>query len=72
MAKPNIDISNLTTDERLDLIEELWESLGASSDQVPLSKAQEAELDRRLDEMEQDGAEGIPWEQVLKQLRTNR
>ena len=72
MAKPNIDIKNLTTDERLDLIEELWESLGANSDQVPLSEAQEAELDRRLDEMEQDGAEGIPWEQVLKQIRTNR
>ncbi len=72
MAKPHIDIDTLTTDERLDLIEELWESLESNSAQVPLTEAQKAELDRRLDEMERDGGQGIPCGEVLKQIRTNR
>jgi putative addiction module component (TIGR02574 family) len=72
MAKPHIDIDTLTTDERLDLIEQLWESLESNSAHVPLSEAQNAELDRRLDEMEQDGAQGIPWEEVLKKIRTSK
>jgi hypothetical protein len=29
-------------------------------------------LDRRLDDMQRDGGEGIPWEQVLRQIRENR
>ena len=72
MAKPHIDIDTLTTNERLDLIEELWESLESDSAQVPLSEGQKTELDRRLDEMEQDGAQGIPWEEVLKQIRASK
>jgi putative addiction module component (TIGR02574 family) len=72
MSKPNIDISRLTPDERLDLIEELWDSLAANQHQVPLTESQRAELDRRLDDMQRDGGEGIPWEQVLRQIRENR
>jgi len=72
MVKPNIDINKLSRDERLELIEELWDSLATNSDQVPLTEAQQAELDHRLDAMEQDGGEGIPWEQVLKQIRAKR
>jgi putative addiction module component (TIGR02574 family) len=53
MAKQKIDISNLTTDERLDLIEEPWDSLATNSKQVRLTEDQLAELDRRLDEVEQ-------------------
>ena len=72
MSKPNIDINELSRDERLELIEELWDSLATKLGQVPLTEAQQAELDRRLDAMEQDGGEGIPWEQVLTQIRTKR
>jgi putative addiction module component (TIGR02574 family) len=71
MSRPNIDISRLTTDERLDLIEQLWDSLVKTQHQVPLSESQRVELDRRLDDMERDGGEGIPWEQVLRQIREN-
>ncbi len=69
MAKPDIDIASLTNDERLRLIEELWDSLRETPDAVPLTEAQRSELDRRLDEMERDGGEGIPWEEVLQRIR---
>jgi putative addiction module component (TIGR02574 family) len=47
MAKPAIDISQLSPEERLDLIGELWDSLDDSS--VVLSDQQRAELRRRMD-----------------------
>ena len=55
MAKPAVDLSLLSPEERLDLIEELWESLTASQRaSTPLTSEQEAELDRRLDDLEND------------------
>jgi putative addiction module component (TIGR02574 family) len=65
----NIDIKQLSREERLSLIEELWDSLAPTRDQLALSDAQRNELDRRLDEMDRDSALGIPWDQMLKQIR---
>ena len=65
----NIDINRLSREERLNLIGELWDSLAPTQDELPLSEAQRNELDHRLDEMDRDNALGIPWDQVLKQIR---
>ena len=65
MAKPAVDLSLLSPEERLDLIEELWESLTASQRaSIPLTCEQEAELDRRLDDLETDGPVGISPEEL--------
>lgn len=65
MAKPAVDLSLLSPEERLDLIEELWESLSASQRaSIPLTSEQEAELDRRLDDLETDGPVGISPEEL--------
>ena len=72
MAKLEIDINKLSPDERLDLIEELWDSLCADPSKIPLTDAQARELDRRLDEMEKDNTPGIPWETVVAQIRDRK
>lgn len=64
-----IDIASLSLEERLRLLDELWESLSRTPEAIPLTNAQREELDRRLDELEQDGPVGIPWEEVLRRLR---
>jgi putative addiction module component (TIGR02574 family) len=73
MANSSLKIEELSPDERLELLEELWESLRQDPDNVPLTSAQQEELDRRLDELESDvsrGEElGIPWDVVLEQIR---
>ena len=68
MTSQPFDIQNLSTDERLRLLEELWDSL--RPEDLPLTPAQKAELDRRLEQAERDGWTGIPWEQVLAKLTT--
>lgn len=70
MSKPALNIDGLSSEERLRLIEELWESLSESPGVVPLTDAQREELDRRLNDLECSGPEGIPWEDVLQQIRT--
>jgi putative addiction module component (TIGR02574 family) len=53
MSKPAIDIDKLSPDERLRLMERLWDSL--NDQDVPLTVEQRTELDRRLDELDAEG-----------------
>ncbi len=64
-----IDIASLSPDERLQLLDALWESLSATPEAIPLTDAQREELDRRLDELDREGPTGIPWEDVLRRIR---
>lgn len=64
-----IDIARLSPEERLRLLDELWESLSATPEAIPLTDAQRKELDRRLEELDREGPVGIPWEEVLRQIR---
>jgi len=70
MARPAIDIDTLTPDERLQLIEELWDSLGPDErDAIPLTAEQEAELDRRLDALEREGPTGITSDELFTRIQ---
>ena len=57
-----VDLTRMTPDEKLALIDELWDSL--SAEEPSLTPAQRAELDRRLARLEREGAVGTPWEDV--------
>jgi putative addiction module component (TIGR02574 family) len=64
----NVNIQSLTAEQRLALIGEIWDSL--APEDIPLSDAQRAELDRRLDAPNDDA--GIPWEEALQKIRDRR
>lgn len=64
-----IDIASLSLEERLRLLDELWESLSRTPEAIPLTEAQRAELDRRLNELNREGPVGIPWDVVLDRIR---
>jgi putative addiction module component (TIGR02574 family) len=59
-------IARLTPPERLALISQLWDSLDA--DEFPLSASQQAELDRRLESLDQDRREGVEWKTLRAEL----
>jgi putative addiction module component (TIGR02574 family) len=64
-----IDISGLSRDQKLDLLEQLWDSLTATQEDVPLWDWQRELLDRRLDDMEREGPVGISPEELFERLR---
>jgi len=60
------ELVRLTPPERLTLISQLWDSL--EDDQLPLTAAQRAELDRRLETLDQDRREGTTWAALKAEL----
>jgi len=68
MAKPKIDYRNLSIPERLELVEDIWDSIAQDAEVLPLTADQRAELDRRLAEHERDPSSAIPWEKVRDEL----
>jgi putative addiction module component (TIGR02574 family) len=71
MSKPEVDIAGLSAEERLSLLERLWDSLAATPEAIPLTEPQREELDRRLDELDDaEGPVGIPWDEVLSRIRS--
>ena len=61
-----IDIKDLTVEQRLALIEDIWESL--TPEDVPVTDAQRSELDRRLRAHEENPGEYIAWEELRQRI----
>lgn len=72
MGNPALDLSRLSRDEQFELLDQLWETLRRDPKALPLSPAQTAELDRRLDELEAEGPVGLSWDEVVTQARARR
>jgi len=69
MGKAAVDISTLSRDEQLELLDQLWQSLGRDPGSLPLTQAHENELGRRLDDLEDEGPVGIGWDDLVEQIR---
>ena len=65
----NSTLKQLPLDERIRLVEDLWDSIAADQSAIPLSSEQMKELDRRLESYEADGDSGRPAEEVMSELR---
>jgi putative addiction module component (TIGR02574 family) len=61
------DLGKLPAEERLKLIEELWDSL-SPADGVGLADWQRAERDRRLDALEGGTSIGRPWADLRRRF----
>lgn len=64
MSTTGFDISKLSVAERIQLAEDLWDSVAAETGEFSLTEAQAAELDRRLAALARDPEAGEPWEAV--------
>jgi putative addiction module component (TIGR02574 family) len=61
------EIVRLSALERLELIAQLWDSL--EHEQLPLTSAQQAELECRLITRDQDRHDGITWTELKAELK---
>jgi putative addiction module component (TIGR02574 family) len=64
------EIGRLSSAERLALIAQLWDSL--EHEQLPLTAAQQAELDHRLGSLDRDRQDGVTWEALKAELAQRR
>ncbi len=54
----------LTIPERIQLVEDIWDSIASVPEQIALTPAQRDELDRRLENYRLHPGDGSPWEVV--------
>ena len=65
-------IMHLSVPERIQLVEDIWDSVAEVPESVTLTDEQKAELDRRLDAYHQNPDEGSPWSVVRERIRSRR
>jgi len=65
----NAKLKELSVEERIKLVEDLWDSIAADQQALPLTSEQKAELDRRLDAFAIDGNWGRTASEVITDIR---
>ena len=63
---PGVD--RLTAAEKLLLVSELWDDLAAHPAEVPISREQIAELDRRMEAYRRDPSQVTSWEAIQRRI----
>ena len=62
------EILELPVAERIRLVEQIWDSIAAVPEAVPVSEELKVELDRRLAEFEANPEGGSPWEEERQRI----
>ncbi|MEB3173716.1 MAG: addiction module protein [Cyanobacteriota bacterium] len=63
-----VEISQLSINERIQLAEDLWDSILDRQDKITLSDTQKQELERRLENYQHNPTAGSNWEDVKQRL----
>ena len=61
-------LTELPVADRLRLIEELWDSLDAEADALPLADWHREEIDKRLAALDSGASVGAPWDEVRRRI----
>lgn len=64
-----VPIDQLSTSEKLQLVEEIWDDLAATPEEIPVHDWQRDELDQRKAAHASDPASGLTWQQVKRDIR---
>lgn len=62
-------IFSLSPAEKLQLVEDLWDDLASTPEDVPLHDWQKEELDRRKARLLDDPSSALSWDEVKRSVR---
>jgi putative addiction module component (TIGR02574 family) len=62
------DILKLSVAERIQLVEDVWDSIAAEPEELPLTEEERQEMDRRLADVDANPGVGKPWAEVKARL----
>ena len=75
MMHKNISMSEvlkLSVAERIQFVEDVWDSIAAIPEVVPLAQEEKAVLDRRLNAYHKNPSAGSPWAEIKKKILTKK
>lgn len=71
MVRIDLDaIKRLSVSERVRLVQDIWDTLQPTADDLPLTEEQREIIDRRLEEHQRDPDSAVPWEEVKTRLES--
>lgn len=62
------EAAGLSLLERIQLVEDLWDDIGASDKDWSLSGAQKTELNQRVADFERNPREGVSWAEAKREI----
>ncbi len=66
------DTLDLSIPERIQLVEDIWDTIALEADSIELTKDDKRIIDERLDAYHQNPDMGSPWEDVLKRIMNTK
>lgn len=71
MNSNSLSVFDLSSSEKLQLVEDLWDDLAATPGAVPLHDWQKQELTRRKENLLKNPAAEVEWEIVKQRIRAS-
>jgi len=66
------DTLSLSLAERIQLVEEIWDTMATQSDAVELTGEEKRLIDERLEAHRRNPGESSPWEEVHRRILSRR
>jgi len=63
------EVGSWPVNERLRLIEEIWEGIASAEEHTVLDEAMKRDLERRLEAYREQPRSGSPWHEVAARIR---
>jgi putative addiction module component (TIGR02574 family) len=63
------EILEMSVAERIQLVEDIWDSIAAVPEALSLTDDERRELDRRLEAYAENPDEGISWDELKEKVR---
>jgi putative addiction module component (TIGR02574 family) len=70
MNSGEISIFDLSPSEKLQLVEDLWDDLAATPEDVPIHDWHKEELARRKASLPKNPGSGLRWDEVQRRVRS--
>lgn len=66
------EISQLSVAERIQLVQDIWDTVWSRPENLELTEAQSQELDRRLQNYRREPESSVPWDEVKERIRNTK
>jgi len=63
------EIAKLPVEERIQLVQDIWDTVAADNEVPDLTEQQKQELDRRIAELDADPNNVLTWEEIKARVR---
>lgn len=66
------DALSLPVPERIQLVEDIWDTIAETPEAVQLTEEEKSIIDERLETYHKNPNDGSPWEEVYKRIKSKR